>query len=224
MKRAIIACSMLENEIKYAYENTGCTLPIIWIDRGLHNFPEKLRLKLQETIDQLQELGQPEEPAELLLAFGLCGNATAGLTSTNARLILPKFDDCIHMLLCDGHRSCRGLTQAGTIYLTDGWIHDEEGILQQHNKLLEDYDEETRDAIFEMMYAHYDSITLIDTGCTSLEAATTYAKKACELMDFALKTTKGHTLILEKLLKGEWDENFIILEPKMELKDEMFEF
>ena len=217
MKRTIIACAMLENEIHSIYEETGCDLPIIWLDRGYHNYPENLRSKLQETIDSLQDQD------ELLLCFGLCGNGTAGLTSKHARLILPKFDDCINMLLCDGTRSCRGLTEAGTMYLTDGWTLDEEGILQQYHKLLEEYDEETRDDIFEMMYAHYHSLTLIDTGCSLTEKSLDYAKKVCEIMDFALKTAKGHTIIIEKLISGEWDENFIVVEPEEVVLEELFE-
>lgn len=217
-KKTIIACAMLEDEINYVYEKLNCSYPIVWLERGYHNYPEKLREKLQETIDSLQDQD------ELLLCFGLCGNGTAGLKSETARLILPKFDDCLNMLLCDGTRSCRGLVEAGTMYLTGGWTKDEEGILQQYDKLLEDYDEEMRDAVLEMMYAHYDSVTLIDTGCYQMESVMDYAKKTCELMDFELKTTKGHVLMLEKLFSGEWDTNFIIIEPGTPLSEEKFEF
>lgn len=218
MKRTIIACAMLEDEINYVYNKMNCSDPIVWLERGYHNYPEKLREKLQETIDSLQDQD------ELLLCFGLCGNGTAGLKSEHAKLILPRFDDCLNMLLCDGNRSCRGLVEAGTMYLTKGWTKDDQGILQQYDKLLEDYDEEMRDAVLEMMYAHYDSVTLIDTGCYQIEEVMEYATKTCELMDFELKTTKGHVLMLEKLFSGDWDTNFIIVEPGTALSEENFEF
>lgn len=218
MKRTILACSMLEDEINYVYNRINCDLPVVWLDRGLHNHPEKLREKLQETIDSLQDQD------ELLLCFGLCGNGTAGLKSEHARLVIPKFDDCLNMLLCDGNRSCRGLVEAGTMYLTAGWTKDEEGILQQYDKLLEDYDEEMRDAVMEMMYAHYDSVTLIDTGCYPLSQVMDYAEKTCQLMDFELKQVKGHTLMIEKLLTGDYDSNFILTEPGETLFDDAFEF
>lgn len=216
-KKTILACSMLENEINHIYNKINCTYPIIWIDKGLHNQPEHLRENLQEIINDLQDQD------ELLLCFGLCGNGTAGLRSTHARLIIPKFDDCLNMLLCEGKRWYRGLTQPGTIYLTDGWTHDEEGILQQYEKLEEEYDEETRDDIFEMMYAHYDSVSVIDTGCYPLEHVTAYADKVCELLDFERKTTPGYLYILEKLLTGNLDENFILVEPGNTLEDTDFE-
>lgn len=217
-KTTIIACSMLEDEINHVYNKLQCPYPIVWMDRGLHNYPENLRKKLQETIDSLQDQD------ELLLCYGLCGNGTAGLKSEHAKLVIPKFDDCLNLLLCNGNRPCRGLIQPGTMYLTAGWTKDEEGILQQYDKLLEDYDEEMRDAVMEMMYAHYDSVTLIDTGCYPLEKAMDYAKKTCELMDFELKQTTGYTTMLEKLFTGDLDDNFIVIEPGHALSEEHFEF
>lgn len=218
MKRTIIACAMLEDELNAVYKKLDCTYPIVWLERGYHNNPEILRTKLQETIDSLQNQD------ELLLCYGLCGNGTAGITSKKARLILPKFDDCLNMILCDGNRSCRGLVQPGTMYLTKGWTKDTEGILQQYDELLEEYDEETRDDIIEMMYAYYNSVTVIDTGCYPMEETMEYAKKACELMDFELKTAEGYTIMIEKLLSGDWDDNYIQIEPEQTIREESFEF
>ncbi len=218
MKRTIIACAMLEDEINAVYDKLGCHIPIIWLERGYHNTPEKLREKLQETIDDLQDQD------ELLLCFGLCGNGTAGIKSPKASLIIPKFDDCLNMLLCDGNRSCRGLVQPGTMYLTNGWTKDTEGILQQYDELLEEYDEETRDDLLEMMYAHYNSVTVIDTGCYQMDETMEYAQKTCELMDFELKTTQGYTVMIEKLFSGDWDNNFLIMEPGQAVSEENFAF
>ena len=36
----------------------------------------------------------------ILLGFCLCGNALHGVRAARARLIAPRFDDCIRMLLC----------------------------------------------------------------------------------------------------------------------------
>lgn len=218
MKRTIIACAMLEDEINHVYDKLGYTLPVVWLERGYHNTPEKLRVKLQETINELQDQD------ELLLCFGLCGNGTAGITSKKSRLILPKFDDCLNMLLCDGNRNCRGMVQPGTMYLTGGWIKDDEGILQQYDKLLDEYDKETRDDIMEMMYAHYNSVSVIDTGCYPMDDTMEYAKKTCELMDFDLKTIPGYVVMIEKLFSGDWDNNFLIVEPGETVLEEGFEF
>ena len=43
MKQILIACAMLEDEINKIYEETGCEMPIVWVERGFHNTPEKLK-------------------------------------------------------------------------------------------------------------------------------------------------------------------------------------
>ena len=64
-KRTLISCAMLEDEVNHILEKTHLTLPVIWIDRGLHNRPENLNQLLQEHINQLQNQD------EILLTFGL---------------------------------------------------------------------------------------------------------------------------------------------------------
>lgn len=129
-KRTLISCAMLEDEVNHILEKTHLTLPVIWIDRGLHNRPENLNQLLQEHINQLQNQD------EILLTFGLCGNGTAGLVSPNTMLRLPKFDDCINMLACRQPRTERKQTQKDALYLTRGWTLDHEGILQQYKSSL----------------------------------------------------------------------------------------
>lgn len=215
-RRTIIACSMMEDELKSVYRKTGCSDPIIWMDRGYHNTPELLRKKLQKEILDLQD------QEEILLTFGLCGNGTAGIYSPCARLILPKFDDCLNMFLCTGKRKQRALVQAGTIYLTRGWTLDRESIIQQYHDLQEKYDEETCEIIMETMYAHYDSITLIDTGCYNMEETRSYAEKAGSFLNLKIREKAGSVKILEQLLSGCWDENFIVMEPGKSISEEMF--
>lgn len=217
MKRTLIACAMLEQEIKYICEKRDLRMEVLWLDRGYHNTPEKLKEKLQEMIDGLQE----EE--EILLAFGLCGNGTAGLVSPRATLVIPKFDDCINMLLCTGTRRSRGLTEAGNIYLTKGWTMDEEAILTKYEAYIEEYGQEDAEAILEMMYENYKSITVIDTGLEDLKETLEYAKKTAELLDLSTKVTEGSVRILEQLLTGEWDENFILQKPGKPLETSQWE-
>ena len=207
MKSTLVACAMMEDELNYVFEKTGCSFPVIWIDRGYHNTPEKLRLKLQETIDGLQDQD------EILLAFGLCGNGTEGIVSRKATLILPQFDDCINMLLCTGERTTRALTKADAIYMTRGWMYDDESIMAKNDEYIENYGEETTQDILAMMYAHYQRIAIIDTESYPMEAVEEYADKAGSLLDLSIEKVKGSTKILEQLLERDWNENFIVQPP-----------
>lgn len=218
MKQILIACAMLEDEINKIYEETGCEMPIVWVERGFHNTPEKLKEKLQSLIEEHQEVD------EILLSFGLCGNGTNGIVSPRTRLVLPKFDDCINMLLCRGKRLSRGLTKTGKIYLTRGWTLDSESILEQYEKYVEEYGEESAEAILEMMYEHYEKITLIDTKCYDMAPVLEYAEKAGQLLELTTETTEGSVEILKQLLTGQWEENFIVLEPGRPVKAADFEW
>ncbi|MCI8895376.1 MAG: DUF1638 domain-containing protein [Lachnospiraceae bacterium] len=218
MKRVVIACSMMEDELHRAYRETGCRLPVHWLERGYHNTPEKLREALQREVDRLQEYD------EILLAYGLCGNGTAGLVSRHAVLVIPKFDDCINLMLCLGPRKERGLAQTGSIYLTRGWTLDGEAVLQQKENYIEMYGEEEAREILEMMYEHYERIAVIDTGCYDLGAVQAYARQAGELLSLEPVTVEGSAGILEKLLLGEWDENFIVQRPGQPLAASQWEY
>lgn len=217
MRRAIVACSMIEDELKDALKKTGCCAPVYWLERGYHNTPKKLRSELQRQIDALQDYD------EILLAYGLCGNGTAGLVSERAVLVLPKFDDCIHMMLCVGQRRGRVLTEAGNIYLTRGWIQDQEAILQKRKEYIEEYGEEEADDILEMMYGHYKRIAVIDTGCFDIEPVQEYAREAGELLGLEPVTVQGSVQILERLLTGSWGEDFIVQRPGEPLTASLWE-
>ena len=207
MKQILIACSMMEDEIKKVYEETGCEIPVIWVERGYHNTPDKLKAELQRLINSHQDYD------EILLTFGLCGNGTEGIISPKAALVLPKFDDCINMLLCLGERKARGLLETGSIYLTRGWTLDEESVLEQYEKYVEDYGEESAEVILEMMYEHYEKISVIDTGCYDMAPVLEYAQKAAGLLDLSTQTVKGSTEMLKKLLTSQEDVNIIRKKP-----------
>lgn len=83
----------------------------------------------------------------VIIAYGLCGKGTEGIVSHKCRLVIPRFDDCTNMLLCTGKRKSRGLTQPDTMYLTPGWIDDDEAIMTQYELMKEKYDEETAEEV-----------------------------------------------------------------------------
>lgn len=216
-KRTLIACSMMEDEINSILKQLDISIPTVWMDRGFHNTPEKLNNELQLQINNLQDQD------EILLAFGLCGNGTEGICSKNTKLILPRFDDCINLLLCTGQRTSRALTRADSLYLTRGWTLDREAILQQYEIIKEQYDEEMCDIIMETMYGHYHAVTVIDTGCYDTAPVLDYARKTAGLLHFNVETRTGSIQILRQLLTGDWKENFIVLPPGAKISARLFD-
>ncbi|MBC7293206.1 MAG: DUF1638 domain-containing protein, partial [Thermoleophilia bacterium] len=124
--RVILACEMIEDEVRLALSSlpSAAQPPVIWVESGLHDRPQRLRAVLQERLDSLDEgaaQGLPVSvlsvrpgrgPAaerremvtvgpveEVLLALGFCGKALQGLRAQHLRLVFPRVDDCISLLL-----------------------------------------------------------------------------------------------------------------------------
>ena len=209
MRRTMIACSMMEDEIRAAMAELQIDIPIVWMDRGLHADPELLRAKIQKEIDNLSDMD------EILLCYGLCGNGTDGLVSAHSRLIIPRFDDCINMMLCTGKRQGRGLVEPGVMYISKGWTQDEKmsvlGIYDSLREQLGD-DEEMIQEVIDMMYANYRSIALLDTGCYDIEPVQEYVDSCADLLGLETDVVPGSNRIMKELLSGEYDRNFIVLE------------
>ncbi|GHU43506.1 hypothetical protein FACS1894111_09230 [Clostridia bacterium] len=219
MKQILIACSMMEDEIKKAVQETKCSLPIIWMEKGLHNTPKHLRKRLQETINDVSDYEQ------ILLAYGLCGKGTCGLSHPRGQLIIPKFDDCPNLLLCTEKREQRNLLKIGSFYLTRGWSLDpKENILAVHEKNKQRFGEEMADKIFETMYRSYQKLVIIDTNSYPLLPVMDYAQKVSALSGMSVKITEGSIHILRQLITGFWDENFIVQKNGETLNIHQWEF
>ena len=53
MSLGIIACEVLKDEIEQIVDKYSLNYPLVWVERGLHTHPDKLREFLQEKIDAL---------------------------------------------------------------------------------------------------------------------------------------------------------------------------
>ena len=51
MAAVLLACQMLEDEIQRAVQRTGAQMPIVWVDAGLHEYPDRLREELYTIVD-----------------------------------------------------------------------------------------------------------------------------------------------------------------------------
>ena len=118
----LIVCDMIREEVSVKLEETGYPGEIVWMQKSLHVYPEKLRAAIQEEVDKWQH------KSYILLGFGLCGNGMLGIHSEKATLIIPAFDDCVRMLQCL-EKGAPIRTNSHSMYYTDSWLDgfDEDG-------------------------------------------------------------------------------------------------
>ena len=184
MAAVLLACQMLEDEIQRAVQRTGAQMPIVWVDAGLHEYPDRLREELQRQIALLEQ-----DYDTILLGFCLCGNALHGVRAARARLIAPRFDDCIRMLLCPA----AGPAPA--------------------DKTAEKYGEKKAKRVYAAMLKNYEGVRLVDTGGGLQEESRDYVHRTAQLLELNDGEETGTCRVLEKLLQGAWDEEVCIIAP-----------
>lgn len=203
MNRVVIACRTLHDELLMAFRETGCNYPVIWMDSDYHLDPSRLRIKLQEIIDGLQNVDVA------LFVYGCCGNGLINLKATTADLIIPKTDDCISIVMSrPGETFTR---RKETYFLTKGWIEFSKGLMSEYDHTLTCYGEKRTKRIFKMMLKHYMYLMLIDTKAYKvddfMEAAADLARK----IDLELVVSEGSLWYLKQLLTGPHDDQFCVV-------------
>ncbi|MBR3211718.1 MAG: DUF1638 domain-containing protein, partial [Firmicutes bacterium] len=166
MKEVFIVCKMMEAEALAAIRDSGSSAEVIWMEKGLHVEPKDLRKALQKTMDRVEKEIAPDR---ILLGYGFCGNAMAGLRVGNYTLVLPRIDDCITMFIGSRERKKELEGGVGTMFQTANWAEGDESLVNQKHMLFEDFDEDEAQELFEMMFGHYGRIGVLDTHCYDLE-------------------------------------------------------
>lgn len=206
MKRLLIACETIKDEVEMAMQKTGVELEVVWMSNLLHDSPERLKNALQEEIDKAEDRYD-----ELLFAYGNCGNGLLGLKSEKATLIIPRYGDCIDILLCEKENLER--IRTSTYFLTQGWLKGEKSLDKEYQHNLEKYGESRARRVMNIMFKNYKNLMLIDTGAYDLAEHLPRVNDIGELIGLEVVVDQGSISPLEKLVTGQWDDGFCIIPP-----------
>lgn len=103
MRLHAISCDVLARPVLACAARSPHAVEVTLLRRGLHAQPPRLRDQLQAEIDHASAAGDgdrgPAPPDAVVLAYGLCGGATAGLVARDVPLVLPRAHDCITLFL-----------------------------------------------------------------------------------------------------------------------------
>lgn len=191
----LVACETLKKELETVMARGGHTTPVVWIESGLHAWPDKLRDKLQETID-----GLPPQYTTVLFAFGFCGNSMVGISAGGRTLVLPRVADCIPIFL--GSQEKRQAMGSDVYFLTEGYMAGEQNIIKEHDYYLQRYGEKRADRIARSMLAHYNKFSVIDTGAFAVPPVVAQIRPHADRLGIPVDVVDGDLVILEDLLAG----------------------
>lgn len=210
MRSVILSCNTIRAEVDQVIEKTDFSGTVLYLESGLHNEPKRLHQVLQETLNRISNVDQ------VLLVMGYCGNAVLDLKPRGFRLIVPKADDCITMLLGSQEKRKIAQEEKYTYFFSKGWLDHfddiESTIMQDLERMIQKYGKARAMRIFRSMFAHYQRIGVIDTGTFNLDEMMEKAKKQAELMQLVCEVIPGTISFLEAFLTGPWEtDQFIII-------------
>lgn len=204
METAVIACKTIETELGAAMAATGKDYPVLWLESGLHNDPQRLNARLREELGKLRG-------GRALLAMGFCGNSVNGLRAEGFELVIPRADDCITLLLGGTERRARITRELAAYFLTEGWLRGEQNLWVEYRHTVKKYGEKRAKRISEVMYSHYRTLALVDTGAEPVGPLLESTRIIAETLGFAQEVIPGTLSWLEELLTGPWGEpRFIV--------------
>ncbi len=211
----IIACQTVGEELKPLLPSDFAMEMLAY---GLHNVPETLHFQLQEAIDHTGP-----EYGTILIGYGMCANAIVGIKSRGFRLVIPKADDCITLYLGSREEYLRQLRMApGTYYLTKGWIECGEDPYTEYCAMRERYGHEKAYKITKRYIINYTRLALIDSGNYNSEAYRKYAKMVADHFGLTYEEIPGSKKFLERFIRGEWEKDFVIVQPGGTVQYDMF--
>ena len=209
----IIACETLRDEVT----RVASGLEVEHCEGLLHDYPDRLRATVQELIDATPGA------RTILLAYGRCSNGLAGLRAGPHRLVLPAVDDCIALLLGSRDEYLRQFAaQPGTYYYTRGWIEYIDDPYHEYLEMIPRYGERKAAEIAHLILANYTRVAVIDTGTYALEEYRAYLDTVAAFYGLPLATLTGSLRLLEKLVVGPHDDEFIVVEPGGVLEERRF--
>jgi Protein of unknown function (DUF1638) len=209
----IIACKTIRDEV----ESLSSGIDVEYCEGFLHDTPEKLRDTLNERIAATQG------DRTILLAYGRCSNGTAGLEAGRHRLVLPICDDCIALLLGSRRAYKREFAEhPGTYYYTRGWVEELEDPYREYLKMIPRMGEEKAHRVALMMLESYTRVAIIDTGTYDLAKCEAYVETVSEFYGLPVHRLAGSLRLLQKLVRGPHDGEFLIVEPGEVLEERRF--
>ncbi len=231
MRLKCLGCDALARIVYLCAAQCSHIVDVELFQLGLHNDASDLRARLQEKIDATTGLGYDA----IVLAYGLCGQATAGLRARDIPLVIPRAHDCITLFLGDRARyKDQFENHPGTYWYTLDYIERKESdgttlslgsgldtdINAVYDEYVEKYGVDNADYLMEVMGAwqsHYQRAVFIDMGVGDGAAVEAVAQGEAARRGWVYERVTGDLVLIRRLLAGDWETDFLILEPGQQI-------
>lgn len=207
MDTTVVACETIEDEARAALAALGLDLPIVWLEGGLHNSPERLRSRVQEILDSVR-------CQRLIICLGYCGGGMSGLATRDYQTVLPMADDCLSLLL-GSMEARRQASKPVTYFLTAGWMRHESNLATSFDRAVEKFGRRQAERINRLLLRNYHRIGLVRTGCYDICQTEARIKPLAEIVGLNVESLPGDMDWMKGLFVGPYDdpERYLVIPP-----------
>ena len=227
MRYLCLSCEALARPVYQAAALSTHSIDVELMRLGLHDRPKDLRARLQERIDG----ADPQKFDAVLLAYGLCGQATAGLAARTLPLVLPRAHDCITLFLGSRERYQQEFeADPGTYWYSQDYVERRDGdtlalamgsgmvddVRAVYDEYVQKFGQDNADYLMEVMGAwksHYNRAVFIDLGIGDASAVEAQARDEANRRGWSFERMSGDTGLILHLLSGDWDSDFLVVPP-----------
>ncbi len=230
MRLKCISCDALARLVYLCAAHSPHLVDVTLLRLGLHRKPADLQARLQSEIDS--SVGQGYDA--VVMVYGLCGRATAGITARDTRVVVPRAHDCITLFLgsraryTEQHEDMPGTYWYSQDYIERGSLDGSmtalgsdgtdgsANIENEYDTYVTKYGKENADYLMEVMgawRAHYTRAAFIDMGFGNSQAVEDKARQEAERRGWAYERVAGDLVMIRRLLNGDWNEDYLILQP-----------
>ncbi|MBN1221402.1 MAG: DUF1638 domain-containing protein [Anaerolineae bacterium] len=232
MRLKCLGCEVLARPLYLCAAQSPHIVDIQLLRRGLHNTPPDLRAQLQHHIDT----AAGENYDAVVLAYGLCGQATAGLVARDTPVVMPRAHDCITIYLGSRQRYQEQFeNHKGTYWYTLDYMerrdeHDrsslalgsglEVDLTAVYDEYVEKYGQDNADYLMEVMGAwqqHYQRAAYVDLGVGNGREIEAQAQADAARRGWIFERVAGDLVLIRRLVGGDWETDFLVLQPGQKL-------
>ena len=233
MRILCLGCEVVARPLYLCAAHSPHIVDIRLFQRGLHNDPADLYARLQTEIDSVAgaDAADGKRYDAIVMAYGLCGKATAGLIAREVPLVIPRAHDCITLFLGSRERYQDQFENfPGTYWYALDYVERDDGsggplalgsgsetdLNAVHDEYVRKYGQDNADYLMEVMGAwqqHYQRAALIDMGVGDIAAVEARAQADAARRGWTFDRIAGDVVLIHRLLAGDWDGDFLVVEP-----------
>ena len=220
MRLFCLSCEVLARPLYLSAARSPHIVDIELYRRGLHNDPADLRGKLQARIDALTG----SQYDAIVMGYGLCGQATAGLVARDIPLVIPRAHDCITLFLGSREQYQYQFENfSGTYWYAHDYIERDDGsggalslgagsdvqLNDVYDEYVRKYGKDNADYLMEVMGAwqkHYKRAAYIEMGIGDGSEVEAKAKAEAERRGWVFDRVAGDMVLIRRLVEGDWEE------------------